>query len=206
MWLAVILWNFPIADILNSRMPYTAKKLSPKCEIFLKLPPNSGYLSITDYFFKTRRCPLFRVLLYLQLSLFWSFENVSHSPLQVTFINPFVPNVPFLYPLKTSENLIVFCCFLGVEKGRIGKKWVNPGVGFGQQTLNKISNAGAHYLCLELLTFFIKFLIIIWWCFNKIQLTNLFQMHPFSSPWKHQKTLRISFVYGGLEKGHIGNK
>ena len=60
MWLAVILWNFPIADILNSRMPYTAKKLSPKCEIFLKLPPNSGYLSITDYFFKTRRCPLFR--------------------------------------------------------------------------------------------------------------------------------------------------
>ena len=25
-----------------------------------------------------------------------------------TIINPFVPNAPFLYPLKTSENLKVF--------------------------------------------------------------------------------------------------
>ena len=38
-------------------------------------------------------------------------------------INPFVPNAPFLYPLKTSENLTVFC-FHGVEKGCIGTKWV----------------------------------------------------------------------------------
>ena len=27
--------------------------------MFLKLPPNSGYLSVTDKFFKARRCPLF---------------------------------------------------------------------------------------------------------------------------------------------------
>ena len=39
-------------------------------------------------------------------------------------INPFVPNVPFLYLLKTSENLTVFGCFQGVEKGCIGNKWV----------------------------------------------------------------------------------
>ena len=32
-------------------------------------------------------------------------------------INGFVPNGPFLYPLKTSETLTVFCCFKGVEKG-----------------------------------------------------------------------------------------
>ena len=31
--------------------------------------------------------------------------------------NPFFSNAPFLYPLKTS-------CFLGVEKGCIGNKWV----------------------------------------------------------------------------------
>ena len=31
-------------------------------------------------------------------------------------INPFVPNAPFLYPLKT---------FQGVEKGCIGNEWVN---------------------------------------------------------------------------------
>ena len=30
--------------------------------IFFKLPSNSGHLSITDKFFKTRRCPLFRGL------------------------------------------------------------------------------------------------------------------------------------------------
>ena len=40
-------------------------------------------------------------------------------------INPFVPNAPFLYPLKTSENPTVFWCFQGLEKGCIGNKWAN---------------------------------------------------------------------------------
>ena len=39
-------------------------------------------------------------------------------------INRFVPNVPFLYSLKTSENYKVFWCFQGVEKGWIGNEWV----------------------------------------------------------------------------------
>ena len=39
-------------------------------------------------------------------------------------ISPFIPNAPFLYPLKTSENLKVFWWFQGVEKGCIGNKWV----------------------------------------------------------------------------------
>ena len=38
--------------------------------------------------------------------------------------NPFVPNAFFLYPLKSSENLAVFWCFQGVEKGCIGNEWV----------------------------------------------------------------------------------
>ena len=29
------------------------------------------------------------------------------------YINAFVPNAPFLYPLKTSKNLTVFSCFQG---------------------------------------------------------------------------------------------
>ena len=41
------------------------------------------------------------------------------------YINPFVPNAPFLYPLKISENLTVFWCFQEVEKGWMGNKWVN---------------------------------------------------------------------------------
>ena len=37
-----------------------------------------------------------------------------------TFINPFVPNAPFLYPLKTLENLNGFLCSQMVEKGALG--------------------------------------------------------------------------------------
>ena len=35
-------------------------------------------------------------------------------------LNPFYPNVPFLYPLKTSENL----WFQGLQKCKIRLKWV----------------------------------------------------------------------------------
>ena len=42
-------------------------------------------------------------------------------------LNPLLPNAPFPYPLKTSENFTVFQCFQGVEKGCIGNEWVkNP--------------------------------------------------------------------------------
>ena len=41
-------------------------------------------------------------------------------------INTF--NAPFLYPLKTSENFTIFCCFQGVEKECIGNKWANENV------------------------------------------------------------------------------
>ena len=53
--------------------------------------------------------------------------NNFNFPLKSWFqegnLNPFVFNVPFLYPLKTSENL-VFSCFQGVEKRCIGNKGV----------------------------------------------------------------------------------
>ena len=39
-------------------------------------------------------------------------------------INPFISNATFLYPMKTSENLTVFWCFQGVEKGCIGNEWI----------------------------------------------------------------------------------
>ena len=39
-------------------------------------------------------------------------------------LNPFVPNAPFLYPLKTLENFPFFWCFKGVEKGCFGNEWV----------------------------------------------------------------------------------
>ena len=40
------------------------------------------------------------------------------------FAKPFVPDTPFLYLLKTSENRKVCWCFQEVEKGYIGNKWI----------------------------------------------------------------------------------
>ena len=37
-----------------------------------------------------------------------------------------------------------------------------------------------------------------------ILLTHSFPMHPFSSPWKHQKTVRFSEVFRGKRKGALG--
>ena len=46
------------------------------------------------------------------------------NPFVHSRLNPFVPNAPFIYPLKT-ESRKVFWCFLGLEKGCIGNEWVN---------------------------------------------------------------------------------
>ena len=40
------------------------------------------------------------------------------------FLNTFVPNAPFPYSLKTSENLSVFWCFQRVGERCIGNEWV----------------------------------------------------------------------------------
>ena len=52
----------------------------------------------------------------------WELKNLWAKSMEN--LNTFVPNAPFLYPLKTSENLTVFWCFQGVEKECIGNKWV----------------------------------------------------------------------------------
>ena len=44
------------------------------------------------------------------------------------WFNPFIPNAPSLYPLKTSENRKVFLCFQEVDKRYIGNKWVKNSV------------------------------------------------------------------------------
>ena len=35
-------------------------------------------------------------------------DNGSGELISQYLVNPFVPNAPFLYPLKTSENLTIF--------------------------------------------------------------------------------------------------
>ena len=42
----------------------------------------------------------------------WS--KINFNTTFLLYLNPFVPNAPFLYPLKTS----------GIEKGCIGNEWL----------------------------------------------------------------------------------
>ena len=55
----------------------------------------------------------------------WNYIHANYITTNKWSLNPFVPNAPFLYPLKTSENLMVFLCFHGVENRCIGNVWVN---------------------------------------------------------------------------------
>ena len=55
-------------------------------------------------------------------------------------LNLFVPNAPFLFPLKTSENLTVFWYFQGVEKGCIGNKWINIRHKIYQRSFSHLQN------------------------------------------------------------------
>ena len=48
----------------------------------------------------------------------------SWSVTKKSLFNPFFPNAPFLYSLKTWQHRKVFCCFQGEEKECIGNKWV----------------------------------------------------------------------------------
>ena len=57
------------------------------------------------------------------------------------WVNPIVTNAPFLYTRKTLENRQVFWFFRGLEKGCIGKEWVNN---FGNK--KKINNFGNKFL------------------------------------------------------------
>ena len=54
-------------------------------------------------------------------------------------LNPFIPNSPSLYPLKTSQTCKVFLCFQSVGKGCIGNEWVNKSLLFGKNILHQVS-------------------------------------------------------------------
>ena len=41
-------------------------------------------------------------------------------------------------------------------------------------------------------------------CVFQCKLTHSFPMHPFSTPWKQQKTVRFSDIFRGQRKGALG--
>ena len=65
-----------------------------------------------------------RTIYLLFFASFWRINAVIYPEQKGLSIfkcnfNPLVPNEPFLYPLKTSENLTVFWYFHGVEKSSL---------------------------------------------------------------------------------------
>ena len=66
---------------------------------------------------------LCRQRFFFQLSL--GVAQLFHELQLQMLLNPFVPNAPFFYPLKTSGKLTFSWCFQGVERGCIENKWVN---------------------------------------------------------------------------------
>ena len=66
------------------------------------------------------------ILRYFQhLCLLISLWPAAERQSSIFALTPFVPNAPFLYPLKTSEKRKVFRYFQGVEKRCTGNEWVN---------------------------------------------------------------------------------
>ena len=53
-----------------------------------------------------------------------SYKKTNPGSDPEVYVNPFVSNALFLYPLKTSENQKAFWCFQWVEEGCIGNKYL----------------------------------------------------------------------------------
>ena len=76
-------------------------------------------------------------MLILSVILFMRYISADKSSFVCIDMNPLVPNVPFLWLQKTSENREVFWFFQVVEKGCIGNKWVQVIVLFPRKFLRK---------------------------------------------------------------------
>ena len=97
------------ADVLLWLAEFSRKAFSQDTSGQLVLLVVNFSFSTGDCFWTNQRKPIIRI---------------RKTPDTKKWLNPFVPNALFFYPLKTSENLTVFWCFQGVEKGCIGNEWV----------------------------------------------------------------------------------
>ena len=62
------------------------------------------------------------------MPLLFFYAPIEHNKIiGMKWFNHFVSNALFLYSLKTSENLVAFWCFQGVEKECIGIEWAKKG-------------------------------------------------------------------------------
>ena len=85
-----------------------------------------GNLSVSIHFIwciavetSFRRGFCFIVFFTSESKVIWCFVNVSGSKSTMQSFNPFSTNVPLLYPLKTSENLLFSGVFKGYRSGTL---------------------------------------------------------------------------------------
>ena len=96
---------------------------------YVKLPPNSGHLSITDNFFKSRRCPLFRAFAVPEILNFsgkqWQRNNFFRPIGVLTSLSVIIFSVTlrdrgqiFLKKAAIHENDMIqfFFCFLYTDQ------------------------------------------------------------------------------------------
>ena len=89
--------------------------------IFSKLPLNSGHLSITDKFLKTRRCPLFRVFTVLACT-----QLVLYCIKQAQFLQAFNDKVVRKFPRAILADMFlvshILLLFLSSKEGSTYEK------------------------------------------------------------------------------------
>ena len=125
---------------LHKKMKLCSKDFFGKCDqirSLLRIWPHLLKKSLIENFiFCTVITPNPKMCCSSKFLLFYHFHHrpfriICENPETMHFqkistnISPFIPNAPFLYAQKTSENLTVFWCSQELEKRYIGNKWVN---------------------------------------------------------------------------------
>ena len=113
-----------------------------------------------------------------RLKWFRRVTRVDSTPARRAFNLPYCPIQEI--PQQANINL--------AEYYKIRSPKTKPHLGRGNKHCSRHSNMGSHN------KWFLSYSST---CILSFFLTHFFPMHPFSTPWKHQKTLRFSDVFGG---------
>ena len=103
------LWFWESRKLINPFQPSVAFWIETSCLICSASQMTGFYIKFNDELKRVN----------------WMMSVIRKTNYYFVHRNPYAPNAPFLYPLKTSENLKIFCCFQGVEKRCIRNNWVN---------------------------------------------------------------------------------
>ena len=102
-------WVDPSDNATNFKLLIDVNLVAKLLEIHVHI---SKYLLLAD-------CKMYERYL-LQTFTYKYIESIERKILTHS-LNPYVPNAPFLYPLKTSENFFLY--FQEVEKGALETNW-----------------------------------------------------------------------------------